>query len=82
MTSMHSTQWHTCKTQTNQYWSTTSWSSVSNIIHIYTSDKSLLSKDVQITTYTDEITIAASKTKHRKAQQLNISLKNIQMDQH
>ena len=29
---MHSIQWHTLKTQTNQHWSTTRWSFISNII--------------------------------------------------
>ena len=67
---MHSMQWDTLKTQTNQHWSTTRWSSVSNIIHIYTSDIPLLQKDIQITTYTDKITITVFHTKHRKAQQL------------
>ena len=37
--------------------------------NIYTSDISLPPKDVQITTYADDITITASHTKHHKAQQ-------------
>ena len=70
MTSMHSIQRHTLKTQTNQHWSTTRWSSVSNIINIYTSDIPLSAKNIQMTTYADDITITASPTKHCIAQQL------------
>ena len=40
------------------------------LFKIYTSDIPLPPKDVQITTYADDITITASHTKHRKAQQL------------
>ena len=40
------------------------------LFNIYISDIPLPSKDVQITTYADEITITASHTKHCKAQQL------------
>ena len=40
------------------------------LFNIYTSDIPLPSKDIQITTYADDITITASHTKHRKAQQL------------
>ena len=38
--------------------------------NIYTSDISVSSKNMQITTYADDITITASHTKHCKAQQL------------
>ena len=40
------------------------------LFNIYTSDIPLLPKDIQITTYADDITIIASHTKHCKAQQL------------
>ena len=40
------------------------------LFNIYTSDIPLPPKDVQITTYTNNITIIASHTKHRKTQQL------------
>ena len=40
------------------------------LFNIYTSDVPLPPKDVQTTTYADEITMTASYTKHRKAQQL------------
>ena len=40
------------------------------LFNIYTSDIPLPPKDVQITTYADDITITASCTKHCKAQQL------------
>ena len=70
MTSIHSKQWHTFKTQTNQQWSTTRSGVLSpTLFNIYTSDIPL-PKDVQITTYADDITITASHTKHHKAQQL------------
>ena len=67
---MHSIHWHTVKTETNQHWSTTRWSSVSNIIQHLTFDIPLPSKDIQITIYADNITITASHTKHCKSQQL------------
>ena len=40
------------------------------LFNIYTSDIPLPPKDVQITTYADDITITASHSKHCKAQQL------------
>ena len=40
------------------------------LFNIYTSDIPLSPKDVKITTYTDDITIIASHTKHHKAQQI------------
>ena len=40
------------------------------LFNIYTSDIPLPPKNVQITTYADDITITASSTKQRKAQQL------------
>ena len=40
------------------------------LFNIYTSDIPLPAKDIQITTYADDITITASHTKHCKAQQL------------
>ena len=58
---------HTLKTQTNQHWSTTRQSSVFNI---YMSDIPFPPKDIQITTYADDITIIAFHTKYCKAQQL------------
>ena len=44
------------------------------LFNIHTSDIPLPPKDVQITTYADDITITASHTKHRKAQQLILIL--------
>ena len=67
---MHSIQWQTFKPQTNQHWSTTRWSSVFNIINIYTSEIPFPPKNIQIVTYADDLAITASHTKHRKAQQL------------
>ena len=40
------------------------------LFNIYTSDIPLSTKDVQITTYTDDITITSSHNKHRKTQQI------------
>ena len=42
----------------------------STLFNIYTYDIPFLSKDVQITTYADDVTIIASNTKHHRAQQL------------
>ena len=67
---MHLIQWHTLKTQTNQYRSTTRWSSVCKLFKIYTSDIPLPPNYIQITTFADVITITASHTKHCKNQQL------------
>ena len=50
----------------NQHPIATRWSCVSNI---YTYDILLSLKDIQITTYVDDIKITASHIKHRKAQQ-------------
>ena len=67
---MHSIQWHTVKTQTNQHRSTTKWNSVSdNIQHLHRNIP-LPPKEIQIITYADDITITASHTKHRQVQQL------------
>ena len=49
---MHSIQWHTLKIQIN-IWSTISWNLVS-----------LFPKDIQISTYANDITIRASHTNH------------------
>ena len=64
---MHSIQWHILKTQTNQGGVLSP-----TLFNTYTSESDipLPPKDMQITTYTDDITITASHTKHRKAQQL------------
>ena len=70
MTSMHSIQWHTLKTKMNKHWSTTKLSLSPTLFNIYTSDISLPQKDIQITTYTYNITTTAFHTKQRKAQQL------------
>ena len=67
---MHSIQWHTLKTQTNQHWSTTRWSLSPTLFIIYISDIPLPPKDVQFTTYADDITIIASRIKRRKPKQL------------
>ena len=67
---MHAIQSHTLKTQTNQHRRTQDGVLFPTLFNIYTSDISLPLKDVQITTYSDDITITASHNRHRKARQL------------
>ena len=66
---MHSIQWHTLKTQ-KKINSGVPQSGVlsTTLFSTETSDIPLPLKDVQITTYADNITITSSHTKHRKAQ--------------
>ena len=72
MKNMHSIQWHILKTQMNQHWPGVPQGGAlfPTLFNIYTSDIPLPPKDIQITTYADDITITASQTKHCKDQQL------------
>ena len=78
-TSMHSMQWHTLKTQKNQIGVPQGGVLCSALFNIYTSDIPLPPKNVQITTYADDITITTFHTKHCKSQYLfnHISTKHM-----
>ena len=69
-TSMHSIQWHTLKTQRINTGVQQGGVLSPILFNIYPSDIPLPPKDIQITTYADDVTITASYTKHRKGQQL------------
>ena len=68
-TSMHSIQQHTPKLKQINTGVPQGGVLSLTLFNIYTSDIPLPPKDIQITTYADDITITASHTKYRKAQQ-------------